>query len=161
MYPEAAIVVKEDTYIDDTVTGADSVQKADELASDLTDLFGGGGFSPKGYTISGRPPLPSLSKDGETIGILGAKWAPERDEIQLGLGKLNFGKKYRGKKTDDQDSLLVPKKLTKRICAGKVAEVFDLAGLAAPVTGGFKIDLHNLHLSYKWDDQLSDADRES
>ena len=158
-YPEAARAIIEDTYMDDTVTGASSIEDAEELASDLTDLLGSGGFSPKGYTRSGRPPLPTLSKDGVRIGILGSLWSPEKDEIQLAIGTLNFSKKYRGKKTESDDSSKVPKKLTKRICAGKVAEMFDLSGLASPLTGGFKLDLHDLHLSYGWDDPLSDLDR--
>ena len=159
-YPEAAIAIKEDTYMDDTVTGAESSSKADELASDISDLLARGGFSPKGFTISGRPPLSTLSQDGVRVGILGSKWSPEKDEIQLAMGVLNFGKKYRGKKSENEDSSQVPKKLTKRICAGKVGEVFDLTGLSCPVTGGFKIDLHNLHLSYGWDDMISETDRQ-
>ena len=159
-YPEAAAAIIDDTYMDDTATQTESVEKADQLSSDIFDLLSRGGFSPKGFTISGRPPLPALSKDGESIGILGAKWFSENDEISLGIGTLNFGKKYRGKKSDTEDAFLVPKRLTKRICSGKVAEVFDLAGLACPISGGLKIDLHSLHLSYSWDEPLSDVDRE-
>ena len=45
---------------------------------------------------------------------------------------------------------------------GKVAEIFDLCGLAAPITAGLKIDLHDLVVSsYDWDDKLSFNDREN
>ena len=160
-YPKAADAVIEDTYMDDTATGTTSIEKVDILASDIDQLLARGGFSVKGFTISGRPPLQSLSKDGVSVSVLGNKWYSEADQIQLQVGLLNFSKKRRGKKSDDEDSWVVPKKLTKRICMGKVAEVFDLTGLVCPIMSGLKLDLHDLHMfPYDWDDQISDVDRE-
>ena len=157
-YPEAATAVKEDYYMDDNATGAISHEKIDELSSDMTNLLAAGGMATKGYTKSGRPPPPSVSEDGESVSVFGAKWFSELDEIQLVLGPLNFSKKRRGKKNDDEDSRKVPNKLTMRICAGKVAEIFDLIGFLCPITAGFKLDIHDLHSSYDWDIQLSEVD---
>ena len=160
-FPDAADVILRDIYVDDCATGAVDTQKAEDLAADITELLSYGGFSLKGVTMSGRPPLPKLSKDGSSINVAGQKWYPEKDRIQLSGRQLNFAKKVRGKRVATEDSEKVPKKLTMKICAGKNAEIFDISGLILPITAAFKIDLHELHLSsYTWDDALSDNDRE-
>ena len=85
----------------------------------------------------------------------------EADQLQLAVGKLNFARRVRGKKPDNAESYIIPENLTKQICSGKVGELFDLAGLAAPVIAGFKIDLHELFAaSYEWETPLSAPDRE-
>ena len=71
----------------------------------------------------------------------------------IGIDAVNFAKRDRGKK--EGLNCEVPKKLTKRICASKTYEVFDLSGLLLPITSSFKLDLHELHVSqYGWDDEL-------
>ena len=161
-FPEAAEAVLRDIYVDDCATGAVNVEKAEDLAANISELLSYGGFSVKGVTISGRAPLPALTKDGKSINVVGTKWYPEEDRIQLACGPLNFLKKVRGKKIKSDDSGKVPKKLTMKICASKNAEIFDISGIILPITASFKIDLHHLHLSsYSWEDELSDSDRET
>ena len=133
--------------------------KIDSLASDIDGLLAAGGFCTKGFTISGRKPSPLLSKDGVSVSVLGSKWLSEEDEIQLNVGPVNFSKKKRGRKEESAASWVIPEKLTKRICAGKFGEMFDLTGLALPITAAFKIDLHDLHSKYGWDDKMSEDDR--
>ena len=68
---------------------------------------------------------------------------------------MNFAKKVRGRKT--QGISEIPKKLTRRICSSKVGEVFDISGLLAPITGTWKLDLHELiTLKLGWDDAIPD-----
>ena len=134
---------------------------AEKLCTDIDELLSHGGFSTKGFTVSGKPPISSLSKDGVSVHIVGIKWYPEDDKVKLAVGSLNFYKKSRGKNRREDNASIVPDALTKRICLGKVSEIFDLWGLVAPIIAGFKIDLHELVISlYKWDDPLSVADRE-
>ena len=66
--------------------------KIDALAADIVDLLAAGGFSTKGFTISGRKPSPLLSKDGVSVNVLGSKWLAEEDKIQLCIGLVNFAK---------------------------------------------------------------------
>ena len=159
-YPAAADSIINDTYADDCATGTTSQEKADELASDVNVVAGCGGFALKGWTISGRPPIPSLSKDGVSIKVAGHTWLPEKDEIKPEVGPPNFNKKCRGKKEGVQRK--VPDKLTLHICSSKSAEIFDFSGLFLPITIGFKIDIHDLHMSqFGWDSPpLSLAERE-
>ena len=160
-YPEAADSLIRFTYMDDTLTGADDVVGAENLMRDIDTVAARGGFSTKGYTLSGRPPMPSLSKDGSSVMTLGTKWYPEVDEIQLAFGPLNFAKKNRGKRVVTPNSHKVPDNLSKRICLSKVHELFDVCGLAAPITAGMELDIRELVLSNcKWDDVISDIFRE-
>ena len=43
-FPEAAIVVKEDTYVDDCLTGESNVERAFTLYQDLVNMLQSGGF---------------------------------------------------------------------------------------------------------------------
>ena len=159
-FPEAAHSVIKETYVDDIVSGAESTPKAEQLSSDIIQLVAGGGFETKGIVMSGKDPPTALSKDGVSVNIIGIKWYPLLDEIKLAFGKLNFSKRVRGKKKIDENSFVIPKKLTRKICLGKMAEIYDLIGLVAPINAGFKIDMHKLVKStYGWDDQLTDEDR--
>ena len=78
------------------------------------------------------------------------------DEISLNISEINFAKKVRGKKPSKATNI-IPAKLTRRHCASKVAEVFDLTGRVAPLIASMKIDLQQLvHLGLDWDDVIPD-----
>ena len=159
-FPEAAACVIDDSFVDDIATGSD-VTSGEKLAADMTALLAGGGFATKGFTISGLPPPPELTKDGVSVNVLGTKWCSEEDQLLLAVGKLNFSKRVRGKKRMTDDAWVVPAKLTKRICMGKVAEIYDIIGFISPITAGFKLDIRSLvSSSYSWDDPLTALDRE-
>ena len=84
------------------------------------------------------------------------KWFSKEDKLSLNIKELNFGKKCRGKKSQSLEGL-VPEKFTRRNCAGKVAEIFDLLGKFTPITAGLKLDLTELSKrNLKWDDEVPD-----
>ena len=134
-----------DTYVDDCATGADSDENVEQLALDMNELLSKGGFTTKGYSFSGRPPPPALTKDGESVSVLGYKWFTAEDVISIAFGPLSFAKKYRGKKQVTTDSHLIPEELNRSICLGKVHELFDPCGLSAPLMAGFKLDIRDLY----------------
>ena len=69
--------------------------------------------------------------------------------------KLNFSVKVRGKKSYNEESFQVPNPLTRRHTTGKVAELWDLCGLLAPLVAKFKLDLHTLvEMQLDWDDAI-------
>ena len=157
-YPEAAKALINDTYMDDVLTGADDKDAADKLINDIDSLAPNGGFFPKGFSVAGKTPLPHLTKDGASIMALGHRWFTESDEVQLAFGPLNFAKKHRGKRVVTADSHKIPDKLTKSICLSKLAELFDVCGIAAPIIGGLKIDMDELVISdCNWDDKIPDS----
>ena len=75
-YPVGADAIISDTYMDDCATGATCAASAHHKSTQISDLLAGGGFSVKGFTISGEPPLPSLTKDGVSVNVAGVKWFP-------------------------------------------------------------------------------------
>ena len=87
-----------DLYVDNCMSDENSkeVQKTtDELKVGLEK----GGFTLKGFTISGSNPPEHLSHDGESVIVGGLKWFPKGDFISINCGELNFDQKKRGKKS--------------------------------------------------------------
>ncbi len=160
-FPEVHEIVCKDLYVDDCMSGESSIDpnvSANNLVSermgDLETVLNRGGFTLKNFTVSGRPPHPSATKDGVTIGLVGKKWDPVEDIIVYDY-TLNFAKKRRGKKYGTITE--VPLKLTRVVCVSKVGEIFDLTGLLTPITATLKLDLHTLVIkNLKWDDILPD-----
>lgn len=74
--------------------------------------------------------------------------------ITLNIGKLNFGKKSRGKKSIQFEGI-VSDHFTRRDCASRVGEIFDLIGRFTPLTAELKLDLHDLCVrKLDWDDHV-------
>ena len=124
-HPDVNDVVQEDIYVDDCISGAQSIDHAHNLADNLELVINKGGFQLKGVSFSGEEPLDKLTDDGETIHVAGMRWFPKDDKLALNIGELNFAKKCRGKKSSNTVNI-IPPKLTRRHCSSKVAEIFDL-----------------------------------
>ena len=78
------------------------------------------------------------------------------DKISLSITDLNFSKKQRWKKSAEASNGK-PNKLTRRQCASKVAQIFDLVGRIAPLFAAMKHDLQVLsQRQLDWDDVLPD-----
>ena len=129
-------------YVDDCISGADTLEELDEVTDGLKIGVGTGGFSLKGFTFSGRLPDEKLSSDGVSIYVGGWRWFPLIDKVSLGMDELNFSKRVRGRKVDIEG---VPLDLSKRDCAGKVAECFSTSGIFVPLLSGMTLDLSDLH----------------
>ena len=160
-HPEVHRIIHKDLYADDCLSGAHTEAEAFEYADGLEEVLGSTGFYLKGFSFSGHPPNPEVSKDGVTINLAGLIYYVEEDEVQLNVtDRLNFSKKRCGKKDTSEESYVVPKKLERLHCASKVAEIFDLTGRVGPITGTFKVDLHELtQRKLKWDDVIPDEFR--
>ena len=157
-HPEVHRVIHKDLYADDCISGSQTEDDAYANADSMEEVLRKGGFYFKGFTFSGRPPDPELSKDGVSIAVAGSNWYSEEDEVQLNIKPLNFAKKFCGKKDLSEKSFQIPEILTRVQCCSKVGEVYDLRGLVAPITASFKVDLHAIR-KLKWDDAIPDEYR--
>ncbi|XP_066916103.1 uncharacterized protein [Clytia hemisphaerica] len=82
------------------------------------------------------------------------KWYPKADRLSLCISDLNFAKKQRGKKPTNASNI-IPTNLTRRHCASKVAEIFDITGMMTPIVAAMKLDLHDLSTrQLDWDDTI-------
>ena len=116
----------------------------------------------KGYTFARRPPPPALTKDGISVSVFGFQWISETDLICIVYGPLSFAERIRGRRKKDAKAHEIPEELVRRICLGKVHELFDLSGLVTPIMAGFKLDLRVLFKNgLGWDDPIPSEDYET
>ena len=142
------------SYMDDCLSGENSLDRAKTVTDNLVSSMARGGFSFKGFTFSGEKPPKNLTEDGESVLVAGLKWYSEGDFMKLNIQELNFNKKCRGRKAGDKGDIS-SRVITKRDCAKVVAEVFDPMGKLAPIIAGMKLDISILHQrGIDWDDPI-------
>ena len=153
IYPLAYDPIMHDTYMDDCASGTESLDASLKVMDEIEAAVGKGGFTLKGFTISGSDPPPHLTLDGKSVIVFGGKWFPKGDFYTLNINEQNFTKKYRGRKVGKGST--VPDVLTLTNCVSRVAEIFDLLGKVAPIIGGLKLDISKLHrLCNGWNDPI-------
>ncbi|XP_058810258.1 uncharacterized protein LOC131675343 [Phymastichus coffea] len=145
-YPQAAEVLKNDFYMDDLLTGTDTLEAALELKQQLTDLLKLAGFKLHKWA-SNEPSLASQSgvkSDNDTLlddqlkKLLGIRWNPKTDSI-----------KYLIKPS------LVENSITKRAILSEIAELFDPLGILGPVNVVAKLIMQELwKLKLGWDETI-------
>ena len=138
-YPEAYPVIMNDIYVDDCLSGTSSIKSRNMTTDQLIAALATTGFDIKGLTLSGELPPEHLSQDGVSVTVGGFKWYPQEDDVSLNIPELNFGKRYRGKRSLAEIGK-IPTDLSKLDCVSKIAEIFDPRGMAAPIIAGFKSD---------------------
>lgn len=144
-FPEAAKVLKRDNYIDDYLTGSDSLESTLSLQTELIQILQKGGFQLSKWAsnhpalLADLPPnqvQTSCSFDKEEpsfIKILGLKWDPNSDVFSYSCVPL------------DQPC-------TKRNILSQVSRIFDPLGFISPVTLLAKYLLQRLWASnIPWD----------
>lgn len=144
-FPRAAKILESDFYVDDLVTGCQSIEEAQSIQQELTDLLSLGGFDLRKWATN-RPEMLSNLPDAvcqlnarsfdadHTIKILGFRWCPSTD---------NFS--YTVNSTE--------RKCTKRTILSEIAKVFDPLGLLSPLTLFAKQLIQELwSLGLQWDE---------
>lgn len=151
-YPVASKRVKTDFYVDDGMSGSDSIESAKTLQQELNGLFNAGHMclrkwaSNKEAALEGIPPenraiSQSMTlKTDQTVKTLGMKWTPATD-------LLNF--------TIDLSKLSHEDLTTKRKLVSDASKLYDPCGLLAPITIKAKIMMQNTFKSkIGWDDHI-------
>ncbi len=116
-------------YVDDILASYDTQETRDAASDGLPKVLDFGTMEVKTITKSGSPPDENVSIDGITCGLVGYKWAPEKD---IDIKPLYLGKSKRGKLppfVNGNVSEALWEKFTKRVVTGKVASFFDPAGI--------------------------------
>ena len=157
-YPFATRVVDESFYVDDGLTGADSVDKAIEVHNQLQSLFSEGGFllhkwnsselrvlqhiKPELRDSQSVHPMPDTKEYMKTLGI---EWNTGVDHFPLAISDLPH--------LDN---------LTKRTLVSDIAKTFDVLGWVSPTIIKAKIFLQKLwEERIDWDDPVPPAIHEA
>ena len=130
----AAKVLKQDSYMDDTLSGGNTVEEAKNLASNIQTIAEKGGFKYKKFVFSGEYDDNGESKPAEKA--LGVIWESSEDKIKVHI-ELNHNKKKRGTRLEAARLEAIP--FSRRICLRLVNGIFDPLGITAPVTVKLKM----------------------
>ncbi|XP_055701637.1 uncharacterized protein LOC129800919 [Phlebotomus papatasi] len=149
-FPQAKEIALKDFYVDDLLTGTQTIEEAINLQEQLTALFKGGGFPLKKWTSNRQEVLEHIPlEDRETqsvmdfnseggIKTLGLQWHPSTDIFTFS--------------TAFKDGAI-----TKRAVLSNMSRIFDPLGLISPVTITAKILMQKLWKeNLDWDTELPD-----
>ncbi|XP_055586460.1 uncharacterized protein LOC129739089 [Uranotaenia lowii] len=152
-FPIGARIAKEDFYVDDVLSGADTLSEAEESFKQLTKMLARGGFPVHKWCSNSKELLNVIPKDSQeqdvcleecrpnsVIKVLGIKWSPREDELLIAEPKCE-----------------ISECLTKRSIYSNIAKIYDPLGLIAPVTVVAKLLVQNLwKAKVDWDQPIED-----
>ncbi len=152
-YPKAAAVVLSTFYVDDCLTGADTVEDAQALQESLNTLLSKAKMTLRKWRTRSADILLTIPEElqesdqyqvitapADCHKALGIHWSTEEDTLHVSTPKLT-----------ERD---IP---TKRHLASDVAITFDIMGWFSPATITGKIMLQKLwELKIGWDDRVPD-----
>ena len=150
-YPEAAQVLKNNTYIEEICDSLHSVQQAKRLTTELDEVLLKGGFQVKGWLsnqsleneiIRQEKPEMKLLQRAAQDKILGTVWNHAKDMLLFNVNPPNHIT------------------LTKRTVLSQIARIFDPAGFAAAFLVRAKIGMQRLwQQGLEWDQAFSSTGR--
>lgn len=148
-YPTAAKVVHTSFYVDDGLTGADSVEEAIELQRQLQELFQCGGFLLRKWKCSDTQVLNHLP--AHLLDSLDSQSIPGSEGFAKTLG-LEWNLRLDCFRIAPSDFTLTSV-ITKRTLVSNIAKVYDILGWFAPVIIQLKILLQRVwETQIGWDD---------
>lgn len=143
-YPLACTVILKDFYVDDLLTGHDSVEGLKDLKEDIISVLSSAKFElPKWKSnateISDSSHNEVTVKLGETTKILGLWWNTATDTFH-----------YRVKIDHERE------RITKRNILSRIAEIYDPLGWIGPLVVRAKIILQRLwQMNKDWDEDIT------
>ena len=148
-FPIGCEIVKRDFYVDDLISGANSVEEVLQLMNETKTLLNKGNFSLRKWCTSSPAVLSHIPEedrdkflkfhDGSDVTkTLGLIWDPAIDNFLFSFSQI-----------------LEPKKVTKRLVLGMIARFYDPLGLIGPIVAKAKIFLQRLWKeNLNWDESL-------
>ncbi|XP_055604085.1 uncharacterized protein LOC129752324 [Uranotaenia lowii] len=158
-YPIAAVVFREDFYMDDCLTGSQSITEAVRLREEATALSVAAGFPLKKWASNVPEALAGVSEedlainpihdlqDNQTVSTLGLVWETVTDLLRFRV------------QLPSPDPVL-----TKRKIMSYIAQIFDPLGLVGPIITVAKLIMQSLWAlktegdnAYEWDRPLPES----
>lgn len=147
-HPHAAQCIQEQCFMDDLMSGGDSIQSVKQLCDELIDLLHRGCFLLHKWSSNSNDILRHVTSHADTdiniasydfspeciVKTLGLKWVPTTDCFTIAM----------------PDS--VAKKITKRTVLSKIAQIFDPLGLLSPTIISAKLLMQDIwRQNLDWD----------
>ncbi|XP_062704069.1 uncharacterized protein LOC115264003 [Aedes albopictus] len=153
-FPLASAVIKKDSYVDDFLTGGESVRTVITTYQELSELLGRGGFGVHKFCSNSQDVLATIPKDlqeqqvsfeesgvNNTIKTLGLIWNPSEDYFV-----------FRVQPVSENISS------TKREVLSDIGRLFDPLGFLGPIIALAKMIMQDIwRLRLGWDELLPDA----
>ncbi|XP_029162660.1 uncharacterized protein LOC114934193 [Nylanderia fulva] len=139
-YPKGAIILLSDVYMDDILTGAETMKEAEVMLQQLIDICKAGGFSLKKWSANHSLLLNQVGPDdrlqqkarwwlpGESHSTLGLRWQPRDDRFAFATKRINLST------------------ITKRSVLSLTAKMLDPLGWLSPTTVLAKIFIQSTWL---------------
>ena len=151
-YPQAAQSVLESFYVDDGLTGLDSVEEAVHLQKQLHKLFSGSGFTLRKWKtnepdviahvapeLRDQEPIQEIKGEEAFTKVLGLEWDSELDAFHPTV----------------TNRMLLIKGTTKRLLLSNIARVYDVLCRCSPSVIKLKILMQRLwEEELGWDDDV-------
>ncbi|XP_063900182.1 uncharacterized protein LOC135119722 [Zophobas morio] len=151
-FPLASTIILRDFYVDDLLTGTNSVKEAIELRNQLIGALNRGGFQLQKWASNCPDILPNCSQNNDVVKL------DHNDEVKTLGSTWNC-------KTDCLKYVVETKPVentTKRSILSKIARIYDILGLLSPVLVLGKILIQKLWLiKLDWDDPLPEEIRQT
>ncbi|CAK9816560.1 hypothetical protein ANTQUA_LOCUS9005 [Anthophora quadrimaculata] len=142
-HPIGANILRRDFYVDDVLTGSDSIKEAVAIRNDLISLLARGGFELRQWMSNAPELLQELQSQNtnehvtlsinEAKKILGLYWNARHDTLGYNIKHIES-----------------TGKITKRVILSRIAQLFDPLGLVGPIIVQAKIIMQSL-----WKQQLN------
>jgi hypothetical protein len=145
--PVISNIINNDFYVDDLLTGAETIDSVVQIRNKLTAVLATVGFNLRKWTSNSDKILTNTSEststqipflsDGFQSKTLGIQWNHSRDLIQYTI-KENSNKKF-----------------TKRTILSEISQIFDPLGLVGPCITVAKLVLQEIwQLKLNWDESI-------
>lgn len=151
-YPLAAKVLHRDFYVDDLLTGTDTIEQAQEVKQQLIHMLQGGGFNLRKWSSNSRLLLEDLTEEQLNPSILDFKNADSMKALGLRWNATTDTFTFQCK--IDQTDMTKPH--SKRSLLSDISKVFDPLGWLAPIAIKSKLLFQLVWTTgIDWDDAVS------
>ena len=142
-FPQGAKAVLNDFYMDDFISGAQTIEEALELQRQIIGILKSGGFEIRKWSSNSEKVFNNVSSEfrkiaeESTVKTLGIRWQPNKDYFMVNTNPV------------------IKTGITKRLMLSAISSIFDPLGWISPSIITAKILLQGLWLSgTQWDDPL-------
>ncbi|XP_011685488.1 PREDICTED: uncharacterized protein LOC105448541 [Wasmannia auropunctata] len=147
-YPAAAKVLKTHLYVDDLLTGTNTIEEAHALRNEIIALLSRGGFNIRQWASNERRVIEDLNPDAVNTSLLldknnplktlGLSWCASKDVLRYSVRSIDRAER-----------------VTKRIMISEIAKIFDPLGILGPVLLYAKKLMQQLwQCKLEWDESI-------